>query len=90
VVQSDPEFDQMTKAAVNNVAVDHHVPLSEIPPLLDRLVRDPVELQSVPDIPELIHVNDGGAKMKPMEFAMDEVGRRSVFSLNSAFRINRG
>ncbi len=80
VVQSDPEFDQMTKAAVNNVAVDHHVPLSEIPPLLDRLVRDPVELQSVPDIPELIHVNDGGAKMKPMEFAMDEVGQRSVFS----------
>ena len=80
VVQSDAEFEQMPNAALNNVEVDYHVPLSEIPPLLDRLVREPVQLQAAPPVPPLIQINDEGAKMKPNELAIDEVGRRSVFS----------
>jgi two-component system chemotaxis response regulator CheB len=80
VVQSDAEFEQMPNAALNNVEVDYNVPLSEIPPLLDRLVREPVKLDVASDIPDIIRVNDEGAKMKPNEFAIDGVGRRSVFS----------
>jgi two-component system chemotaxis response regulator CheB len=37
IVQSDAAFDEMPRSAVENVSVDHHVPLHEIPLLLRRL-----------------------------------------------------
>jgi two-component system chemotaxis response regulator CheB len=80
IAQSDAAFDEMPRTAVENVAVDYHVPLAEIAPLLDRLVRERLPAPVVEQVPAVIRINDEAAKMKPTEFELDEVARRTVFS----------
>lgn len=80
IVQSDAAFDQMPASAIENVKVDHHVPLDEIPLLLNRLVREPVALSAPTTVPEVVRANDEGTKMKPTEFKLDDIGQRSIFS----------
>jgi two-component system, chemotaxis family, protein-glutamate methylesterase/glutaminase len=80
VVQSDAAFDQMPRSAVESVAVDYHIPLDEIPNVLNRLAREQVDPLPGTIVPEIVRKNDDGAKMKPSGFNLDEVGRRSVFS----------
>lgn len=80
VVQSNAAFDQMPRSAVEGVDVDHHVPLEEIPRLLDRLVHARVETSEIPTVPEIVRRNDEGAKMKSADFNLDDIGRRSLFS----------
>ena len=80
VVQSDALFDQMPRTALENVAVDHAVPLEQIGGLLDRLSREKIELSVVPSVPDIVALNDHCSKMKPAQFAVDEVGKRSLFS----------
>jgi two-component system, chemotaxis family, protein-glutamate methylesterase/glutaminase len=80
VVQSDPEFEDMPRSARESVAVDHEVPLREIAPLLNRLVREPVA-DSVPQpVPEIVHYSSEKAKMNANATNLDELGPRSVFS----------
>jgi two-component system chemotaxis response regulator CheB len=80
VVQSDAAFDQMPRAALDNVEVDHHVPLGEIPELLDRLTRERIPADGAPPVPDVVRVNDEGAKMQAIDFQIDGIGRRSLFS----------
>src|SRR4051812_40690922 len=42
IVQSDAQFPEMPRNAMADVAVDHCVPVAEIPALLVRLVREPL------------------------------------------------
>jgi two-component system chemotaxis response regulator CheB len=80
VVQSDAQFDEMPRYALQNVEVDHHVPLAEIGPLLVRLCHEPVEESDPDSVPEIIRLNDEKTKMKTNEIDLDRVGRRSIFS----------
>ena len=80
VVQSDAVFDQMPRSAIEGVAVDYHVPLDEIPGLLDRLVREPVAAPAVAAVPDVVRLNNERAKMKSADLNLDELGRRSVFT----------
>jgi two-component system chemotaxis response regulator CheB len=80
VVQSDPEYDEMPRSAVENVPVDYHVPLDDIPALLRRLTGERVEFRAQRVVPEIIKINDEAAKMKRTAFALDEVGSRSLFT----------
>jgi two-component system, chemotaxis family, protein-glutamate methylesterase/glutaminase len=80
IVQSDPQFDEMPRSAVENAPVDHHVPLDEIPRLLDRLVREPIAVTTAATVPEAVRLNDKAMKMQPNEINLDKLGQRSVFS----------
>lgn len=80
MVQSDPQFDQMPRAALDNVKVDHHVPLAEMPRLLNERTREKVSLNGERAIPEIIKVNNESAKMKTDGFFLDDVGRRTLFT----------
>jgi two-component system chemotaxis response regulator CheB len=81
IAQSDAEYMSMPQAAVENVDVDHFVPLEEIPGILDRLVREPVVIAPAARLPDVVKVSDGGAKMKTdSTINLDKVGTRSVFS----------
>jgi two-component system chemotaxis response regulator CheB len=80
VVQSDPEFDEMPRSAVENVPVDYHVPLNDIPALLRQLTRDRAESRPGQLVPELIRINDDAAKMKRTAFDLDDVAPRSLFT----------
>jgi two-component system, chemotaxis family, protein-glutamate methylesterase/glutaminase len=80
VVQSDAAFDQMPRAALDNVEVDYHVPLAAMPELFARLTREPLQPGEPPPVPEVIRINDEGAKMKPVGFKLDEIGKRSLFT----------
>ena len=80
IVQSDAQFDEMPRCARENVAVDYHVPLDEIPKLLGRLTREHVELSPVKSVPKKIRVEEEAAKMKPPQFNLDEIGQRSIFT----------
>jgi two-component system chemotaxis response regulator CheB len=80
IVQSDAQFDQMPQAALENVEVDHHVPLADIPALLDRLTRESIPTNGIPPVPEVVRLNNEGVKMKTNGFAVEGVGRRSLFS----------
>jgi two-component system, chemotaxis family, protein-glutamate methylesterase/glutaminase len=80
IVQADPEFASMPKTALEGVPVDYHVPLHEIPAVLHRVCR---EVVAEPDatVPEVIKVNDGGARSDLEQYeALDRVGKRSLFS----------
>jgi two-component system chemotaxis response regulator CheB len=80
VVQSDAQFNEMPKHAIESVDVDHVVPLAEIAPLLVRLTREvpPVPASATP--PEVVRINDQKSKMNGAEIDMDRIGRRSVYS----------
>jgi two-component system chemotaxis response regulator CheB len=80
VVQSDAVFDGMPRNAMENVAVDHHVPLDEIAPLLNRRVRERVVVSDATAVPDVVRLNNEGMKMKPTKQNNDQVGRRSFFS----------
>lgn len=83
VVQSDAQFDEMPRRAAEAVTVDFAVPLAEIAPLLVRLTATPVEVRNEDEreeLPFLLQLNDDKSKMKTVEFEMDRVGKRSVFS----------
>jgi two-component system, chemotaxis family, protein-glutamate methylesterase/glutaminase len=80
VVQSDPQFDEMARAATQNAEIDHSVPLLQIAPLLDRLVRETPASPAESAIPEVLRINDEKAKMKATEMDLDRVGQRSVFT----------
>lgn len=80
VVQSDAAFDDMPRSAVESVAVDHHVPLDEIAPLLDRLTREDLGKPSPVTVPRVVRMNDDASKLKSTEIDLDGVGRRSLFS----------
>lgn len=81
VVQSDAQFPYMPKAAMDGVEVDHQLPLAEIGPLLVRLSREPAPIsEPEPPVPEIVRMNDEGAKMKELTVNLDKVGRRSLFS----------
>lgn len=80
IVQADAEFPEMPATACEGVAVDHHVPLIEIPPLLDRLTREPIE-PSTPAAPVVVQFDDESTKMTSSpQIKLDDVGHRSVFS----------
>jgi two-component system, chemotaxis family, protein-glutamate methylesterase/glutaminase len=80
VVQSDAEFPQMPEAAIDNVAVDHHVPLTEIAPLVNRLVHEPVDAIDAVTTPEVVRTEHESAKMKTVGIDLDHVGKRTVFT----------
>jgi two-component system, chemotaxis family, protein-glutamate methylesterase/glutaminase len=80
IVQSDADFDQMPRSAMESVEVDYNVPLDEIPALLVRLTREKVEVSDPGPVLEVIRVNDEGTKMQMPGFDIDNLGRRSVFS----------
>ena len=80
IVQSDPQFDEMPRQAALNVAVDHLVPLAEIPPLLVRLCGEPALVSSEESVPEVIRLNDEKTKMKTTSFELERVGQRSLFT----------
>ena len=80
VVQSDPDFEEMPRSALENVQVDHHVPLGEIANLLVRLANDQVEASGPSSADKLIRLHDEGAKMKTTEFNLDDVGKRSLLT----------
>jgi two-component system chemotaxis response regulator CheB len=80
IVQSDPAFPEMPRSAVENVKVDFHVPLDEIPALLRRLTREQVVAHTPDDVPELIRLHDDASKMKATGFALDAVAARSLFT----------
>jgi two-component system chemotaxis response regulator CheB len=81
VVQSDAAFAEMPQSAVDNVAVDHHVPLDDIPRLLVQLTRQEVSGGATPGpMAEVIQLNDEGAKMKTTGIKLDQIGSRSIFT----------
>jgi two-component system chemotaxis response regulator CheB len=80
IVQSDAAFVEMPRSAVENVQVDFHVPLDQIPVLLRRLTQEKVQVSAPEPLLEVIRVNDEGAKMKIPGFDIDDVGRRSIFT----------
>ena len=80
IVQSDAQFDEMPRSAFDNVTVDYHVPLDEIPKLLRKLTQQEIKTQSSVPVPKIIRINDDATKMKPTTFNMDEVAKRSLFS----------
>lgn len=59
VVQDPTDAAQpdMPQSAINNVAVDHVVPLAALGPLLGRLVREPAGRS--PEVPESIQIETG-------------------------------
>lgn len=80
IVQSDAAFDEMPRSAVENVEVDHHVPLDEIPKLLGILTQQVIKPPESDSVPKIIQISDEGAKMKPTSFNLDDIGSRSLFS----------
>ena len=80
IVQSDAEFDQMPRNAVENVEVDYNVPLDEIASLLRRLTAEKVAVSDPGPVLEVIRVNDQGTKMSTTGFEIDDLGRRTVFT----------
>jgi two-component system, chemotaxis family, protein-glutamate methylesterase/glutaminase len=80
VVQSDAAFAQMPRTAVENVAVDHYVPLEQIPPLLDRLSRESIATVDPAVVPPVIQFSVEGAQLKSKGFDLDRFGKRTVFS----------
>lgn len=80
IAQADAEFSEMPESARQNVQLDHFVPLAEIPPLLDRLTREPLQ-PAVRATPAVVQHNDDVAKMSSdSNMHIDQVGRRSVFT----------
>jgi two-component system, chemotaxis family, protein-glutamate methylesterase/glutaminase len=80
IVQSDAEFVEMPRSAVESVQVDHHLPLDEIGPLLNRLAREQITTTEEPPVPTVVRLNDEGSKMQPGGYNLDEIGRRSVLT----------
>jgi two-component system, chemotaxis family, protein-glutamate methylesterase/glutaminase len=80
IVQSDAAFDEMPRSAVENVQVDHHVPLVEIPVLLRRLTQEAVGTFPSSAVPEVIKANDEVTRMKPSGFNLDNIAPRSLFT----------
>lgn len=80
VVQSDADFDQMPNAALQNVEVDHLVPLAEIPGLLDRLVRERIVADQKREVPELIRTNLEGSRVHALKSSPAESGQLSGLS----------
>src|SRR5204862_242776 len=80
IVQSDAAFPEMPRSAVESVPVDYHLPLEQIPILIDRLARQTVAVSPSTIVPDIVRMNDEGAKMKPAGTSLDKIGQRSVFS----------
>lgn len=80
IVQSDPQFGEMPRSALENVQVDFHVPLDQIPPLLARLAREPLDGVPSAPVPEIVRFNNQGAKMENNGISLDAIGPRSAFS----------
>lgn len=79
VVQSDPQFDQMPRSALEHVDVDYHVPLAEIPRVLQRLVTEPAA-PAPGTVPEVVRLNVEKTKMNTVQMDMGKVGTQVPFS----------
>jgi two-component system chemotaxis response regulator CheB len=80
VVQSDADFGDMPRSARENVAIDHDVPLVEIAPLLNRLVREKVDASPGSPAPEVVQVNEELARREPARINVDENWHRTIFT----------
>jgi two-component system chemotaxis response regulator CheB len=83
-ITQDPEeamFSGMPRSAVENVAVDHCLPVAEIAPLLDRLTREPVAEEGVAPVPDEMEIEVGMAELDPAALQSDDrPGQLSGFS----------
>ena len=79
---TDALFHEMPASALGRVKPDHVVPLSEMPPLLEKLVKEPAgQARPVPwNVKYEVEIAKGKAvTMEDME-KMDRIGRRSVLT----------
>jgi two-component system chemotaxis response regulator CheB len=83
-IVQDPQdalYSGMPRSALENVAVDHCLPLAEIAPLLTRLAHEPVDEQAAPPVPQ-----EMAQEIKVVEMTMemltgdDHPGVPSAFS----------
>jgi two-component system, chemotaxis family, protein-glutamate methylesterase/glutaminase len=79
IVQSDAAFSQMPTSALENVRIDHAVPLNEIAALLTRLSREGVN-QTPVSIPAIVQHHNDQAKMEGVNMAINSLGERVPFS----------
>jgi two-component system chemotaxis response regulator CheB len=83
-VVQDPEdalFPGMPESALRYVAVDHCLPLDEIPPLLDRITRQEAKEEGAYPVPDDIEIESKIAGLDPTAIASDDrPGELSAFS----------
>ena len=82
-VVQDPEdalFSSMPRSAVDNVAVDHVLPLSAIAPALATLTRQPVPEQEEAAVPDEMEIEVGVAEMDMAALEADRAGAPSGYA----------
>jgi two-component system chemotaxis response regulator CheB len=78
---ADAMFPSMPLSALKAVAVDHCVPLSEIPSLLVRLAREPAEKKGAFTVPENIRIEVDIAKEdNALEAGVMALGEPSIYA----------
>ena len=97
VVQApdDAMYDGMPASAVEHASPEHVVPVAEMAALIDKLVREPVEVASAPPASALMEVETAMAELDPS--TIDDAGRPGVPAAlscpdcsGSLFRIEEG
>jgi two-component system chemotaxis response regulator CheB len=73
-------YPSMPSSARRNVRVDYSVSLAEIPPLLDRLTREPLASTARADAPEEMAMEVRMAENESNEEKLDRIGKRSTFT----------
>jgi two-component system, chemotaxis family, protein-glutamate methylesterase/glutaminase len=83
-VVQDPEdarYPSMAKSALRYVGSDFTLPLLEIPPLLARLVREPMKTPKPPPVSRLLEIESRFVEMKAMNMQdMEEIGSHAGVS----------
>jgi len=81
LAQSDALYPDMPEHARANVALDHFVPLAEIPPLLVQLNHEPLATNAVPAPLATTQLSDRSAKLDAhVGDLLEQIGQRSYFS----------
>jgi len=77
---ADALYPSMPQSALRNVKVDHCLPLSEMPALLDRLTREAMTDSPVPAAPIDMKMEVGMAQMDSSADELDQIAERSTFT----------
>jgi two-component system chemotaxis response regulator CheB len=76
---NDALYGEMPRSAVDNVAVDHCVPLAQISNLINQLSRETVDAPA-PNTPSKVLMSNLGAAMTLSADEMDQIGKRSTLT----------
>ncbi|SNB46053.1 chemotaxis protein CheB [Geobacter sp. DSM 9736] len=77
---SDALFPCMPLSALNNLDIDHCLPLQDLPELLNSLARKPLETGVTHPMPEKIRIEAEAAMLERSIEDMDKIGTPSVYT----------